>query len=121
MQQERNMIMAKRKKKGETVESKDNKGFTVALNVRKYLDEKSSPLLYVLCDGRVHISWVIDGRILCVEHIPENWPATCLAVFDDYKDWRKATADTDWIAEARQQVKVGRTVWDFDGDIRVLD
>ena len=92
----------------------------VTIEIPNYLDEKHCPLLYVLDERRLHISWQIkDGRVLSFEHIPENWPGTCFGVHNNYEEWHKAVSVVDWLADATRHAMPGRSVRDIDGEIEV--
>jgi len=92
----------------------------VNAEIPNYLDEKDSPLLYVLGEERLHISWrMTDGRILCVEHVPDAWPRTSLAVHDNFEAWHQAVMEAHWLAGVARYAGPDRCVEKIYGDIEV--
>lgn len=66
----------------------------------KYLDSKDALLDSRDETGKIHISWLLaDGKIIAVEHIPENYPDFYILTFSSIREYINAVKNTAWITE----------------------
>lgn len=62
------------------------------------LDDKDSLLLVTApYDGYIHQSWLIEGRVVSFEHIPENYPSGGLMVSQSIEEYIEAIKEVSWI------------------------
>jgi len=68
----------------------------IDINKLSGLNEKNCYLL-AREEDRIHISWLIDDKMISFEYVPENSPSYNMFVFNSENEYKQAVADIGWI------------------------
>lgn len=62
-----------------------------------FLDSKSAILFVRTEEGKTHIAWENDDKVISFEDCPSNYPSASLVVWENKRKWLNAISGVEWI------------------------